>query len=163
MQFWHPCCNFSAKRLKYSLNVQKVIKKNVSLLKVHLLPQMHTHRLHFWQRQRKTLAKGQNLSLNVQNWQKISFFKFFFSSKCSYGHVDCSFNNCAKKVWQKAKFFLFKVQNCWKSKALSEFLFLKMFLWTHWIHFWNKFAERFSIKGQNFSFKVRKFIKYFFH
>ena len=94
-------------------------------------------------------------SKTLKSWSSISIF----FPKRSYGHVECSFDNCAKNFWQKANFFV-QSSKLLKKWNVFRFFFLKMFLWTHRIHFWNKFAEMFSMKNWSFlSFLVQKMIK----
>ena len=80
-----------------------------------------------------------NLSLELGNWIRINFFKVFFFSKYSSGHVKCKFDNRIEDKFPS---------RCWNSLARSpktskkniffpkNVFLLKLFPWTLRLHFW---------------------------
>ena len=117
-QFWQPRWNFSDERPKNYLYVQKCINKNVSLLKIHFLPQMflcaHIDCIFdnlnqkFWQKAKK-IAQCPKLVLNH------SFFSKNFSSKWFYGHIKSIFDTSSPKCFRwKNENFSFIVQKIMK-------------------------------------------------
>ena len=99
---------FSTKAQKFSLKVRKrwEIKKNYRHW-FFVQKFVRTCRMELWQPRRKLSdRRPKDLLLNVRQWLKKLeiLFKKYFSSKCSHGHVECSFDkpvqNFSTKSWK---------------------------------------------------------------
>ena len=98
--------------------------------------------MHFWKLSWKTFGqKAKNLPLNVPKkrflWKNSSsnclFKKKQDSSKCSYGHVEYSFENFGEIFWIKGRKI---VSQCPKLIQNFQKIFLQTLLWTRRMQFW---------------------------
>ena len=157
-QFWQPRWNFSDERPKNFLYVQKIINKNVKLLKIHFLPQMflctHIHCIfdilnqELWQKA-KIFAQCPKLFINH------SFFNKIFSSKCFFGHIESVFDTSSRNDFdEKMKIFLHcpkKYKVCFPVNLFSSNF--KLILWTRRKMFRQPCADSYQ-EAENFCLLV---------
>ena len=79
-----------------------------------------------------------------------------FSSKCSSAHVEYKFHNHAVSFWTICESFPLKVRKLYMFYQSKNFL--KIFLWTNRIQFWQPWPGNVSPKRQNFPAQVQKWI-----
>ena len=98
--------------------------------------------MQFWQPFAKFCDKWPKrfCSISQNDKQYIRSSKKCFSSNCSYGQVEFSFDNPPKVCRKKAQNFLLKIPN-WYKKSKSLFSFL-MPLWTWRRQFWQHRRKR---------------------
>ena len=106
-------------------------------------------RMQFSQTFRKKRPKGRKILLSMSKNEN-------FSSKCSFGHVECSFQYTAEKFSPKGPFFSLNVL-----KYLNISFFQKEFLsskcWAGLLESsFDKPVEKFPTKAEIFSLKVQK-------
>ena len=91
------------------------------------------------------------------------FFRTSFSSKCSAGHVECSFDNPAEKFLTKLKYFRWMSENDMKIVSSRNLFFLKVVIWTLRMQFWKPRRKSFDNKPET-TRSVSQMIleKYFF-
>ena len=91
------------------------------------------------------------------------FFRTSFSSKCSAGHVECSFDNPAEKFLTKLKYFRWMSENDMKNVSSRNLFFLKVVIWTLRMQFWKPLQKSFDNKPETTrSVSQMIFEKYFF-
>ena len=76
------------------------------------------------------------------------FFRTSFSSKCSAGHVECSFDNSAEKFLTELKYFRWMSENDMKNVSSRNLFFLKVVIWTLRMQFWKPRQKSFDNKPE---------------
>ena len=102
---------------------------------------------------KKFRRKGWKVCLNLRNCWKKNILPEKKSSpyKCSFGHLECSFDNCAESNWKNGRKFFFQYPRMTKNATfLKSKIFLKMFAWTRIIQFWQPHMGNFIKILNNF-------------
>ena len=108
-----------------------------------------TLRLQFWPARGFLFVAGRNVSARCRKlMEKVLFFfrKKQFSSKLSYGHVGCIFDEPAEKFSTKGRIFIAE----WRKKDFFPKRLMTMFRWTCKILFWQPSRNFFGKKRQTF-------------
>ena len=97
---------------------------------------------------RETLARRPKIfRLNVRKYW-LYYFRTSFSSKCSAGHVECSFDNSAEKFLTELKYFRWMSENDIKNVSSRNLFFLKVVIWTLRMQFWKPRQKSFENKPE---------------
>ena len=159
MEFWRHRRNFSDKRPKIFVSMCDNEYKIHFFQKAYFSSNCSSGHVECsFLNSGNTLSKTPKTVCSVsQNGQKyVRSSKNCFSSNCSSGHVDCSFRNPSENVSKKTINFMLSVANWWKiHKFFTKLFFLKLFLWTSRMQFWQPLRENFEKKAKKFLLKVR--------
>ena len=93
--------------------------------------------------------------------EKCMFWKIFFSLKCSYGHVEGSFNKPAKKVDKRPKTSAQCPENDKNLLCFPKLFFFKKRFDRHWECSFDRPAKLYLLTYWNWSEKVHKKCKNF--
>jgi len=108
MLFWQPCLKIFRQIVEvFLIDIRKKLKKNNFSKKMFLLIcSLWTRSMHLWQPCQKVLQKDWKLFIQCpKQTRKKTFSNFLSPSKCSNGHVKCSFDNSPEIYRQKTEIF----------------------------------------------------------